>query len=76
MWAELKNEDDKFCGKCGAEIKVTSNTDNKDILNISSSKDNKKLIRLGAVVIIAIVAVIGFTMTGQTSAIECKNIKL
>ena len=74
--AELKNENSKFCDKCGAKIKVVSNIDNKETSSNNSSKDNKKLIILGAIVLIAIVAVVGFTIFGQTSSIECKTVDL
>lgn len=73
---KLKNENDKFCDKCGAKVKSTSNVENKKNNSNISSMNNKKILILAAVVIMAIVALVGFIMFGQTSSIECKTVEI
>lgn len=73
---EIENENSKFCHRCGTKLKSTPDIDNKKNKFNISSMDNKKKMILGAIVIIAIVAVVGFTILIQTPIIEYKTINI
>lgn len=73
---EIKNENAKFCDKCGAKIKVTPKVENKKKDGNGLSMDKQKLMIIGAIAIIAIVAVVGFTLFNHPAPIECKTVEI
>ena len=73
---EIKNENAKFCDKCGAKIEVTPKVENKKKDANGLSMDKQKLMIIGAIAIIAIVAVVGFTLFSHPAEIECKTVEI
>ncbi|WP_296874637.1 zinc ribbon domain-containing protein [uncultured Methanobrevibacter sp.] len=73
---EIKNKNAKFCEKCGAKIKVAPNVENKKNDSNIQSTGKQKLMIIGAIAIIAIVAVVGFTLLSQPTPIECKTVEI
>lgn len=73
---EIKNENAKFCDKCGAKIKITPKVEDKKNNSNIKSMDKNKLMIAGAIIIIAIVAVVGFTLFNQPEPIECKTVDI
>ena len=73
---EIKNENAKFCDKCGAKIEVTPKVENKKKNANGLSMDKQKLMIIGAIAIIAIVAVVGFTLFSHPAEIECKTVEI
>lgn len=73
---EIKNENAKFCDKCGAKIKVNAQVEYKKNDDNGLSMDKQKLMIIGAIAIITIVAVVGLTLFNQPTPIECKTVEI